>query len=78
MLQELTPEPLLGRVFTTFSTGAMASAMAGMAAFGWIADTAGPAASLVGIGLLLLGTATVAVAFSRRHSDMRTSDFIPA
>ncbi len=78
MLQELTPEPLLGRVFTTFSTGAMASAMAGMAAFGWIADTAGPAASLVGIGLLLLGTATVAAAFSRRHSDTKTSGFIPA
>ncbi|HKO30882.1 MAG TPA: MFS transporter, partial [Nitrospiraceae bacterium] len=38
MLQELTPEPLLGRVFTTFSTGAMASAMAGMAGFGWAAD----------------------------------------
>ncbi|HSF66404.1 MAG TPA: MFS transporter [Nitrospiraceae bacterium] len=78
MLQELTPEPLLGRVFTTFSTGAMASAMAGMAAFGWIADTAGPAASLVGIGLLLLGTATLAAAFSRRNSHTTTSGFIPA
>ena len=67
MLQELTPEPLLGRVFTTFSTGAMASAMAGMAGFGWVADAIGPATSLVGIGVLLLGTATVAAAFSRRQ-----------
>jgi MFS family permease len=78
MLQELTPEPLLGRVFTTFSTGAMASAMAGMAGFGWVADAIGPAASLVGIGVLLLCTATVAAAFSRRRPDQTTPDFIPA
>jgi len=78
MLQELTPEPLLGRVFTTFSTGAMASAMAGMAGFGWVADAIGPAASLVGIGVLLLGTASVAAAFSRRHPDTTASNFIPA
>jgi MFS family permease len=77
MLQELTPEPLLGRVFTTFSTGAMASAMAGMAGFSWMADAIGPAASLVGIGVLLLCTATVAAAFSRRHPDMTASNFIP-
>jgi MFS family permease len=67
MLQELTPESLLGRVFTTFSTGAMASAMTGMAGFGWAADAVGPAASLLGIGVVLLGTAIVAAAFSRRH-----------
>jgi len=76
MLQELTPEPLLGRVFTTFSTGAMASAMAGMAGFGWVADAVGPAASLVGIGVLLLCTATVAAAFSRRHPGATAPDFI--
>jgi hypothetical protein len=63
----LTPENLLGRVFTTFSTGAMASAMAGMAGFGWAADAIGPAASLVGIGVVLLGTDIVAAAFSRRR-----------
>ena len=78
MLQELTPKPLLGRVFTTFSTGAMASAMAGMAGFGWVADAIGPAASLVGIGVLLLGTATVAAAFSRRQPDRAAPDFISA
>jgi len=69
MLQELTPEPLLGRVFTTFSTGAMASAMAGIAGFGWAADAIGPAASLVGIGVLLLSTAAVVALFSRRQPD---------
>ena len=69
MLQELTPEPLLGRVFTTFSTGAMAAAMAGMAGFGWVADVIGPATSLIGIGVLLLGTAVIAALFSRRQPD---------
>ena len=78
MLQELTPQPLLGRVFTTFSTGAMASAMAGMAGFGWVADAVGPAASLVGIGVLLLCTATVAAALSRRHPDTIVQNCIPA
>jgi len=78
MLQELTPEPLLGRVLTTFSTGAMAAAMAGMAGFGWVADAVGPAASLVGIGVLLLCTATVAAAFSRRRPGLTAPDFIPA
>jgi MFS family permease len=77
MLQELTPEPLLGRVFTTFSTGAMAAAMAGMAGFGWAADAIGPAASLVGIGVLLFSTATVAAAFSRRRPDSADAHFVP-
>lgn len=66
LLQEMTPAHLLGRVFTTFSTGSMSSAMAGMAGFGWAADRVGAAASLIGIGLILLGTATVAALFSRR------------
>jgi MFS transporter, DHA3 family, macrolide efflux protein len=66
VLQEVTPAPLLGRVFTTFSTGSMASAMAGMAGFGWAADKMGPHVSLLGIGLVLLGTACVAALSSRR------------
>ena len=60
VLQEVTPAPLLGRVFTTFSTGSMASAMAGMAGFGWAADTMGPHVSLLGIGFVLLCTACLA------------------
>lgn len=70
LLQELTPGHMLGRVFTTFSTGGMASAMAGMAGFGWAADTISPAASLIGIGLILLGTAVVAAQFGRRCAVM--------
>jgi MFS family permease len=78
MLQELTPAPLLGRVFTTFSTGAMAAAMAGMAGFGWLADALGPATSIVGIGILLLGTAAVAALFSRREAAKTAHELLAA
>ncbi len=66
LLQEITPAHMMGRVLTTFSTGSMASAMAGMTGFGWAADAVGPAASLVGLGLVLLLTAGVAAQFSRQ------------
>jgi len=68
LLQEVTPVPLLGRVFTAFSTGGMACAMAGMAGFGWMADAIGPGISLLGIGCILLGTAAFAERFSS-HCD---------
>jgi MFS family permease len=64
LLQEMTPVPLLGRVFTAFSTGGMACAMAGMMGFGWVADAVGPGVSLLGISLVLLGTAVFAQRFS--------------
>jgi DHA3 family macrolide efflux protein-like MFS transporter len=66
LLQEVTPEHLLGRVLTTFSTGSMAAAMAGMTGFGWIADAVGPAQSLIGLGLVLLLTAAIAIRFMRQ------------
>jgi MFS family permease len=69
MLQELTPTHLLGRVFTSFAIGGMASSMAGMAGFGWASDAVGPAASLGGISLILLLTAAAAAIFSQY--DMR-------
>jgi MFS family permease len=66
LLQEVTPEHLIGRVLTTFSVGSMASAMAGMTGFGWMADRVGPVPSLIGLGLVLLLTAAVAVQCTRR------------
>jgi MFS family permease len=66
LLQEVTPSHLMGRVLTTFSTGSMAAAMIGMSGFGWIADRIGPAQSLVGLGLVLLLTASVATLISRK------------
>jgi MFS family permease len=66
LLQEVTPSHLMGRVLTTFSTGSMAAAMVGMLGFGWIAETIGPAESLIGLGLVLLLTAYVATHFARQ------------
>lgn len=65
MLQELTPAHLLGRVFTSFATGGMASSMAGMVGFGWAADVLGPVACLAGISAILLAGAVAAAVFSR-------------
>ncbi len=66
LLQEVTPEHLSGRVLSTFSVGSMASARAGMTGFGWVADTIGPAASLMGLGFVLLLTAAVPLPRARR------------
>lgn len=78
VLQEVTPAPLLGRVLTTFSTGGMASAMAGVLGFGWVADAVGPAASLAGIGVILFGTAAVVAQVSRWQGLARVSRPDPA
>jgi MFS family permease len=66
VLQELTPAPMLGRVFTMFSTAGMATAMAGMTIFGWVADAVSPGASLLGVGGVLVGAACVAGYYSYR------------
>ena len=71
VLQELTPQHLLGRVFTTFSTGGMSSAMAGMAGVGWAADTIGLSGALLGIAIALLATAALAAVSSRRGIAVR-------
>ncbi|HEU4684510.1 MAG TPA: MFS transporter [Nitrospira sp.] len=71
LLQEVTPSHLMGRVLTTFSTGSMAAAMVGMSGFGWVAETFGPAESLIGLGLVLLLTAFVATHFSRQAASLQ-------
>jgi MFS family permease len=78
LLQEVTPSHLMGRVLTTFSTGSMAAAMVGMSGFGWIADTIGPAQSLVGLGLVLLLTAWVATLISRKAHASNLASLQPA
>jgi MFS family permease len=77
LLQESTPSHLMGRVFTTFSTGSMAAAMVGMSGFGWVADAIGPAASLIGLGLVLLLTAYVATYFARQSSNVQVAAISP-
>jgi predicted MFS family arabinose efflux permease len=78
LLQEVTPSHLMGRVLTTFSTGSMAAAMVGMSGFGWIADSIGPAQSLVGLGLTLLLTAWIATLLSRNAQATNLAHLQPA
>ncbi len=73
LLQEVTPAHLIGRVLTTFSVGSMASAMAGMTGFGWMTETVGPAASLIGLGLVLLITAGVAMQCTYSTNGVRVA-----
>lgn len=73
LLQELTPETLRGRMFTTFNTGGTMSAMAGMAGFGWVADTLGARLCLVGVGLFLLGGGLCCHLFNRRRTATAAS-----
>jgi MFS family permease len=70
LLQEVTPSHLMGRVLTTFSTGSMAAAMVGITGFGWVTDAIGPAASLIGLGFVLLMTAAVATLFARQARSL--------
>lgn len=77
VLQEIIPDHLLGRVFSMFSIGSMASAMVGMAVFGWAADTLGPHVSLLGIGLVLLIGACVAALCIRRSHLLAEASCIP-
>ena len=57
VLQEVSPERLVGRVLTIYGTGAMTAAIVGMTAFGWITEQVGERTSVMGIGLVLVSTA---------------------
>jgi DHA3 family macrolide efflux protein-like MFS transporter len=59
VLQEVSPERLVGRVLTIYGTGAMTAAIAGMTAFGWITEQVGERTSVMGIGLVLVATAAL-------------------
>jgi MFS family permease len=65
VIQELSPDRLVARILTIYGTGAMAAAIAGMTMFGWVTQQFGERASVIGIGIILLMTAVVAVGFSR-------------
>jgi MFS family permease len=65
VLQEIAPAHMVGRVLALYSTGAMATAMAGMTFFGWVTQEFGERPSVIGIGLILFASATAAAVFSR-------------
>jgi MFS family permease len=61
LLQDMTPEPLRGRIFSIFNTGAMSASMLGMVAFGWATDRLGPQVSLVAMAVILWLTAIISL-----------------
>lgn len=65
IIQELTPGHLIGRVLGLYGTGAMTSAIAGISSFGWITERYGPGPGLLGIGIVFVATALVALRMSR-------------
>lgn len=56
IIQETTPNHLMGRVFTLMNTASMAMASGGMVAFGGVADSFGASAGISMISLVFLGT----------------------
>ena len=67
IVQETTPNHLMGRVFTLINTASMAMASGGMVAFGGVADTFGALAGISMISLVFLGTG-LAVIISNRSA----------
>lgn len=65
IIQELAPRQMIGRVLGLYGTGAMAAAIGGISAFGWITEHQGPETGVLGIGLVLLVTSLVAARMSR-------------
>jgi MFS transporter, DHA3 family, macrolide efflux protein len=71
VLQEMAPPNMIGRILALYSTGAMATAMAGMTFFGWVTQEFGEKPGVIGIGFTLFATA-LAVAALSRWTGLRT------
>jgi MFS family permease len=65
IIQETTPNHLMGRVFTLINTASMAMASGGMVAFGGVADTFGSMAGISMIGFVFLITGMVVICSNR-------------
>jgi MFS family permease len=59
IVQELTPQMMVGRVLGLYSTGAMAAAISGISMFGWVTERFGEATGITGIGATFLLTASL-------------------
>src|SRR6266849_1608261 len=59
IVQELTPENLVGRVMRVYSAGAMTAAISGISMFGWITERFGESTGVAGVGATFLLTASL-------------------
>ena len=65
VIQELTPDVMVGRVLGLYGTGAMVAAISGISAFGWVTERFGEATGVAGIGMTFLLTAFLGSWLSR-------------
>jgi MFS family permease len=68
VLQEIAPQQMVGRLLTLYGAAAMAAAMLGMTVFGWMIQKLGEGPGVMGIGIVLFLTASMAERISRRVS----------
>jgi MFS family permease len=59
IVQELTPEDLVGRVMSLYSAGAMTAAISGISMFGWVTERFGESTGVAGVGATFLLTASL-------------------
>ena len=53
IIQEVAPPGMVGRVMAVYTAMATATSMLGMSAFGWVAESFGSVASVLGVGAVL-------------------------
>jgi MFS family permease len=66
ILQEVSPQRMVGRLLTLYGAAAMAAAMVGMTLFGWMMQRLGERPGVIGISVMLFLTAGMAARISRR------------
>ena len=66
IIQEVAPPGMVGRVMAVYTAMATATSMAGMSAFGWVTESAGSVASIIGIGGVMFVLAAGTAWFGRR------------
>jgi MFS family permease len=69
VMQELTPQAMIGRVLGLYSTGVMTAAISGISTFGWVTEHFGEAAGVAGIAAIFLLTASLGSGLSRSIRD---------
>lgn len=65
VVQELTPDVMVGRVLGLYSTGVMLAAISGISTFGWVTERFGESTGVAGIGTTFLLTASLGGWLSR-------------
>ena len=68
VLQEIAPPRMVGRLLTLYGAAAMTAAVVGMTLFGWMIQRLGEKPAVIGIGLMLFATASMAGRIGRRVS----------